>query len=124
MEGAPEPLTVLYDTSCGLCRRLAEYGRVRSNGALLFVPWQEFSQQGAARSLFSEEERATAPRCLRTLREGEVLENAEAWAAILTAYPPFQSLTWIAERLGLMGSVSRATFHGSQWLRGHCNDCP
>ena len=124
MKGAPEPLTVLYDASCALCRRLAEYGRTRSEGVLLFVPWQEFVQQAEAKTLFSEDERAAPPRHLRTLQGAELLEDAAAWAAILAAYPPFQSFSWIAERLGLMGSVSRATYYGTQWLRGRCDTCP
>ena len=124
MESTPEPLTVLYDTSCGLCRRLAEYGRIRSEGVLLFIPWQEFVQQTEAEALFSEGERAAPPRHLRTLQGNKIQEDAAAWAAILAAYPPFQSLSWIAERLGLMGSVSQVTYYGAQWLRERCNTCP
>jgi predicted DCC family thiol-disulfide oxidoreductase YuxK len=118
------PMTVLYDSSCGLCRRLAEYGKARSEGVLHFVSWQEFALEPIASSLFNAEELESPPRHLRTLHNGETLEDADAWAAILNAYPPFESLSWVAERLGFMGTFSRVTYYGGQWLRGRCKDCP
>ncbi len=124
MDTPEEPLTVLFDASCGLCARLAEYGGKRADGQLQFVPWQEYAQSDAARAAFTVEELEGPPRHLRTVHQGEILEDADAWAAILAAYPPFESLSWIAERLGFMGAVSKATYYGGQWLRGQCGDCP
>ena len=123
MSDGTQPLTVIHDASCGLCVRLAEYGSLRSGGALEFIPWQEFAKSPEAGAHFTEEERTAAPRQLRVLSQGDILDDAEAWEAILVAYPPFESLTWIAERLGFMGAVSRVTMYGGQWLRGHCGAC-
>lgn len=119
-----EPLTVLYDDSCGLCRRLAEYGRARSEETLRFVPWQDFAEGPEAAQWFSESALQAPPRHLRVLQEGTLLEDAAAWEAILAAYPPFESLGWMAERLGLMGAVSKVTYYGGTWLRGRCGNCP
>jgi len=119
-----EPLRVLYDDECGLCRRLAEYGRLRSEGHLAFIAWQEFAETDEAGLYFDETERNGPARHLRTLRDGVVLSDQDAWAAILAAYPPFEKFGWMVERLGLMGSVSHATYHGAQWLRGRCSTCP
>lgn len=118
------PLRVLYDDRCGLCRRLAEYGRSRSEGRLAFVPWQEFSQTEEAAGYFSAAELSGPAVRLRTLQDTVVLSDQDAWAAILAAYPPFEKFAWIVERLGFMGPVSRATFHGAQWVRGRCSSCP
>ncbi len=121
---AQEPLMVLYDASCGLCRRLADYGRTRSEDRLHFVPWQDYVKEAEAIEQFSETELQAPPSSLRVLQEGAILEDAVAWEAILTAYPPFDSLSWIAERLGLMGAVSKVTYYGGTWLRGRCGTCP
>ena len=124
MDASEAPLTVLYDDGCGLCRRLAEYGHVRAHGALLFRSWQDYVTESEAVERFSEEERAGPPRHLRVLDGELVLEDADAWQAILAAYPPFGSLSWIADRLGFMGTVSRVTYYGGQWLRKRCGSCP
>jgi predicted DCC family thiol-disulfide oxidoreductase YuxK len=121
---ASGPLRVLYDEECGLCRRLAEYGRTRSEGRLDFVSWQQFAVTDEAGQYFSDAERAAPPAHLRTLREGEIHEDDAAWALILAAYPPFERFAWMVERLGMMGPVSRATYHGAQWLRQRCGPCP
>ena len=118
------PLTVLYDDACGLCRRLAEYGRTRSEGRLRFVAWHVFAKTEEAAVHFDELERAAPPSRLRALADGRVVEDAAAWAAILAAYPPFQQFAWIAQRLGLLGAVSQATYYGAQWLRRGCGSCP
>lgn len=124
-EAAPgTPLQVLYDDDCGLCRRLAEYGRTRSEGHLEFIPWREFASTEEAAAWFSEEERSAPPARLRTIHGADLREDREAWEAILLAYPPFEKFGWIVERLGLMGAVSQATYHGAQWLRRHCGACP
>ena len=121
---AGAPLRVLYDDHCGLCRRLAEYGRSRSEGRLEFIAWAEFSATEEANQFFTAEERNAPPARLRTLHDGEVREDQAAWSAILAAYPPFEKFGWIVERLGLMGAVSQATYHGAQWLRNRCGGCP
>lgn len=119
-----EPLTVLYDASCGLCRRLAEYGRTRSENTLHFIAWQDFAEAPQAAQWFSESELQAPPRHLRVLREESLLEDAAAWEAILAAYPPFETFSWMAERLGLLGTVSKVTYYGGTWLRGRCGTCP
>lgn len=124
MDNDGEPLTVLYDESCGLCRRLAEYGRVRATGTLEFVSWQEFVTRPEASAYFTETERAAEPDQLRVIDGGAVRDGSAAWEAILAAYPPFESLTWIASRLGLLGALSRATYHGGHWARRRCATCP
>ena len=124
MSDSAEPLLVLYDQDCGLCRRLAEYGHARSGDALHFDPWQDFVTTPAAEALFPSEEREGPPRHLRALRGNTVLQDQEAWEAILAAYPPFESLTWIAKRLGLLGAVSRVTYYGGTWARSACKSCP
>ncbi len=118
------PLRVLYDDNCGLCRRLAEYGRTRSEGRLEFIPWTEYAATEEAALHFSEEERHGPPARLRTFHEGELREDQAAWLAILAAYPPFEKFGWIVERLGLMGAVAQVTYHGAQWLRNRCGGCP
>ncbi len=118
------PLRVLFDDNCGLCRRLAEYGRTRSEGRLEFIPWTVYAASDEAADYFSEEERQAPPARLRTFHEGELREDQEAWAAILATYPPFEKFGWIVERLGLMGAVAQATYHGAQWLRNRCGGCP
>ena len=118
------PLRVLYDDNCGLCRRLAEYGRTRSEGRLDFIPWTEYAATEEAALLYSDEERHGPPARLRTFHEGELREDQEAWAAILATYPPFEKFGWIVERLGLMGAVAQVTYHGAQWLRNRCGGCP
>lgn len=126
MSGTPtvEPLRVFYDDACGLCRRLAEYGRSRSDGRLAFVPWQEFAATEEAARRFSDAERSAPPARLRTFSEGRLLEDHEAWSAVLSAYPPFEKFAWIAERLGFLGAVTRVTYYGAQWLHGRCAECP
>jgi predicted DCC family thiol-disulfide oxidoreductase YuxK len=125
IEGATgAPLRVLYDDQCGLCRRLAEYGRTRSEDRLDFIPWSDFAQTQESAQYFTQEERSAPPARLRTLHDGGVREDQEAWAAILATYPPFEKFSWIVERLGLMGAVSQATYHGAQWLRNRCGGCP
>lgn len=118
------PLRVLYDDNCGLCRRLAEYGRTRSEGHLEFIPWTHFAATDEAAAYFSEAERQAPPARLRTLGSEGMLEDQAAWSAILAAYPPFETFGWIVERLGLMGAVAQATYHGAQWLRNRCGSCP
>jgi len=120
---AGSPLRVLFDDNCGLCRRLAEYGRTRSEGVLEFIPWTAFAETDEAASLFTETERIAPPARLRALGGEGVLEDEAAWAAILAAYPPFEKFAWIVERLGLLGAVSTATFHGATWLRHRCGGC-
>lgn len=123
-EGSTAPLTVLYDDTCGLCRRLAEYGRTRAEGHLLFLAWSDFAMTDEAARHFSAAERAAPPSRLRTVRAGLILEDGDAWAEILRVYPPFATFTWIVERIGVLGAVSRATYHGAHWLRGQCPACP
>lgn len=123
-EAADAPLRVLYDGDCGLCRRLAEYGRTRSEDRLEFIPWAAYAATEEAARHFSEEELKAPPARLRTLHEGQLREDREAWAAILAAYPPFETFGWIVERLGLMGAVAQATYHGARWLRNRCGACP
>lgn len=118
------PLTVLYDDACGLCRRLAEYGQTRSEGYLVFVAWSDYVNTDDAGRYFSDAERAAPPTHLRTIGDGNLREDGEAWAEILRVYPPFEKFAWIVERLGLLGAVSRATYHGAHWLRGQCPACP
>lgn len=120
----PAPLRVLYDDTCGLCRRLAEYGRNRSEGHLEFIAWQEFAATAEAALYFDSATRSGPAARLRTLRDGEIAEDQDAWGAILAAYPPFEKFAWIVERLGFMGPVSRAAYHGAQWIRGRCSTCP
>lgn len=124
-EGAADaPLRVLFDDHCGLCRRLADYGRTRSEGRLEFIAWSEFAETAEAEAYFTVEERGAPPAHLRTIHEDAVREDQAAWAAILAAYPPFEKFGWIVERLGLLGAVAGATYHGAQWLRSRCGACP
>lgn len=118
------PLRVLYDDHCGLCRRLAEYGRTRAEGQLEFVPWSNYAATAEATQFFSDEIRSAPPARLRTVQNGEIREDQDAWALILATYPPFEKFGWIVERLGLMGAVAQATYHGAQWLRNRCGGCP
>ena len=121
---AMAPLRVLYDDECGLCRRLAEYGRTRSEGHLEFTAWHEFAATDEAARHFDAAALSGPAAHLRAIRDGAVFEDQDAWAAILAAYPPFEKFAWIVARIGLMGPVSRATYHAAQWARGRCATCP
>lgn len=118
------PLIVLYDATCPLCRRLADYGRVRAGDTLEFVSWQEFVTLPAAEAILSETERRGDPDQLRVVDGERVLAEKHAWEAILAVYPPFESLSWIATRIGILGAVSSATYYGGHWARKVCGGCP
>lgn len=118
-----EPLRVIYDGHCPLCRRLAEYGRARGGEEMQFEAWEDFVGTEEARGLLEQERLEGRPERLCVLRNGVISFGVEAWREVLEVYPPFEKLRWIAVRLGLIRPVARVVDLGGRLLHGRCKEC-
>ncbi len=120
---SPEPLLVLFDNDCALCRRMAAHAMGHAPRYFQFVAWQEYAKMAAAQTRFSREVLEAPPSKLRVLRGDTVLEDAAAWEVILEHYPAFSTLSWMAKKMGLTQTTAHAFHRTSRVLRRLCWRC-
>lgn len=118
-------ILILFDKDCPLCKQLAELATRRAAPHLTFQSWQSYYDSPEAQAVLAATPAVDpAPRELRAVHAGQLLEGAAAWSVLLEAHPDLQALNWLAQRLGLQSQTSRAMRATAALLRALCPRCP
>lgn len=116
-EDAPEPLTVLYDGACPLCRREIAHvkglAQRRSDSGLCFL---DISQQAEGSSAFAEEREALLARFHVQRADGSRLDGAAAFVAMWNRLPGWRWLARLARLPGML-ALLEAAYRGFLKLR-------
>ncbi len=115
-------LTVVFDDKCSLCSLLAEYLKKKGSPSFEILKYTDFlisHQQNLA-----AEPRPLKPENLGLIKEGRVYWGAEAWENIILSHPTLSSLSWLAQKIGVIKVTATMINSGSHIIRRLCFRCP
>jgi ubiquinone biosynthesis monooxygenase Coq7 len=107
----PEPLTVMFDGSCPLCRR--EVGVYRGLRPLLPLRWLDVSAETTPFEDADEKSRLMARFHVRCA-DGKLLSGAQAFVALWLQLPGWR---WLGRMAGLPGATTGLEFLYVHFLR-------
>ncbi len=116
-------LKILYDADCSLCNRLAQYVYRHAPDACSIEAWQDFQQSFQAKQVLPAELLERPANQLRVIYENTLYEGEDAWQYILKYYPSLQTVSWLAQRLGLESQTAHLFEKSSQFVRKFCWKC-
>ena len=101
-------IVILFDANCSLCRSLATFMAARSPRS-----WQ-FKEQDSTKA---------ATTSLGATVDGISYTGPDAWQIIIEQHPQFSSLSWLANKLGLINETAKTAEKIGSGLRLFCKSC-